>query len=140
MGFFLSDFGRIVPPAKFQQPGRCTPLEILRSIQFYSEAHDMPFIVIGGHAVNAYGISRQTGDLDLMVPVRHRAEWRQLMLRLKYTATQGDGGFARFSPPDLNDALGLLRAGVTGVTPEDLLALWFIRFEGTFSCFLQGLP
>jgi hypothetical protein len=143
----------------------------------------MPFMVIGGHAVNAYGISRQTGDLDLLVPLRHRAQWSQLMLRIKYTAIQDDDSFARFSPPDLtawpidfmfvddttfehlysdsslttigvaetrtvsarhllilkihalnqaqdhrvlkdlNDALGLLRAGVTGVTPEDLLAL-----------------
>ena len=143
----------------------------------------MPFMVIGGHAVNAYGISRQTVDLDLLVPLRNRAQWHALMLRIKDTATQDDDRFARYSPPDLaawpidfmfvddptfenlysesnpstigvaetrtvsarhllilkihamkqgqdqrtskdfNDALGLLRAGVTGVMPEELLAL-----------------
>lgn len=141
----------------------------------------MPFLVIGGHAVNAYGISRQTGDLDLLVPLRNRAQWHALMLRIKFSAIQDDERFARYIPPDLaawpidfmfvddetfeklhseskpanigvaetrtvsarhllilkihalnqdqshretkdfNDAFGLLRAGVTGVTPEELL-------------------
>lgn len=60
----------------------------------------MPFLVIGGHAVNAYGISRQTGDLDLLVPLGHQEQWQRLMRRIKYHADQDDDRFARFSPPD----------------------------------------
>jgi hypothetical protein len=35
-------------------------MEILRTISLYIEGRNMPFAVIGGHAVNAHGVSRQT--------------------------------------------------------------------------------
>jgi len=61
----------------------------------------MPFLIIGGHAVNAYGISRQTGDLDLLVPIAHKEKWHALMVRIKYDVIQNDDRFSRYSPPDL---------------------------------------
>lgn len=76
-------------------------MEILRSIQLYAESRDMPFLVIGGHAVNAYGIARQTADLDLLIPLAHRDRWCTLMERIKYHPDQLDDHFARFQPPDL---------------------------------------
>ena len=35
----------------------------------------MPFLLIGGHAVSAYGISRQTGDVDLPVQRSRKELW-----------------------------------------------------------------
>jgi hypothetical protein len=57
-------------------------MEILRSISLYADGKNMPFMVIGGHAINTYGISRQTGDLDLMVPLRTNPLWLELMGKL----------------------------------------------------------
>lgn len=73
-------------------------MEVLRTIALYVEGKNMPFVVIGGHAVNAYGISRQTGDLDFAVRASDQAAWATLMERLQMTATQSDGQFARYRP------------------------------------------
>jgi hypothetical protein len=61
----------------------------------------MPFAVIGGQAVNAYGISRQTGDLDLVVRWSDHEAWTALMAKLDYKAGQSDERFARFAPDSL---------------------------------------
>jgi hypothetical protein len=53
----------------------------------------MPFLVIGGHAINALGFSRHTGDLDLLVPLRSKGEWQALLARLRYTERQSDNFF-----------------------------------------------
>lgn len=76
-------------------------MEILRSIALYTEGRDMPFLVIGGHAVNAYGISRQTADIDLVVPLETKSQWLELMSKLKYSKGQNDDRFARFRPESL---------------------------------------
>jgi hypothetical protein len=73
-------------------------MEILRTIALYVEGKDMPFLVIGGHAVNSYGLSRQTGDLDLLVRERDRQAWIELMAKLHLKAGQSDDRFARFRP------------------------------------------
>lgn len=76
-------------------------MEILRTISFYTEDKDMPFILIGGHAVNVYGISRQTGDIDLVVPLSSKERWLPLLERLNYKCNQNDDRFARFEAKDI---------------------------------------
>jgi len=76
-------------------------MEILRTISLYVEGKDMPFVVIGGHAVNAYGLSRQTGDLDLIVPLTAKGLWLELMNKLRYRKGQDDDRFTRFRPEHL---------------------------------------
>ncbi len=76
-------------------------MEILRTIVLYVEGKDMPFAVIGGHAVNAYGIARHTADLDLAARSSDRDAWFTLMGKLNYTVGQSDGQFAKFSPGSL---------------------------------------
>jgi hypothetical protein len=73
-------------------------MEILRTISLYVEGKNMPFVLIGGHAVNAYGISRQTGDLDLLVQRSRKPAWEELLAKLRYTKGQDDERFARFRP------------------------------------------
>ena len=73
-------------------------MEILRTISLYVEGKNMPFAVIGGHAVNAYGISRQTGGLDLVVRGSNKKSWCELMDKLHFTSDQNDERFARFRP------------------------------------------
>ncbi|MCB0335165.1 MAG: hypothetical protein KDD62_02635 [Bdellovibrionales bacterium] len=57
-------------------------MEVLRTIALYAESKDMPFLVIGGHAVNAYGISRQTGDIDLLVPKEAHSAWDKMLSKI----------------------------------------------------------
>lgn len=63
----------------------------------------MPFLIIGGHAINVYGISRQTGDLDLMVPLRAKPLWLELMKKLRYQEGQSDQRFSRFRAVQLDN-------------------------------------
>lgn len=76
-------------------------MEILRTISFYTEGRAMPFLVIGGHAINSLGFARHTGDLDLLVPLRSKSQWQELLGRLKYVENQSDSKFSRFTPGDM---------------------------------------
>lgn len=67
----------------------------------YLEDKGMPFLIIGGHAVNAYGLARQTGDIDLLVPGENKADWDKLLVRLGYQPGQSDQHFARYTYRDL---------------------------------------
>lgn len=78
-------------------------MEILRSISLYTEDKAMPFAVIGGHAVNSYGIQRHTADLDLVVQLSAKDRWLELMNKLAYQKGQDDKRFARFRPRSLNN-------------------------------------
>ncbi len=76
-------------------------MEILRTIKLYCDAKNLPFLVIGGHAANAFGISRQTGDLDLLVRGSDKAQWQELLGKLRYKEYQSDQKFSRFSPDQI---------------------------------------
>jgi hypothetical protein len=73
-------------------------MEILRTISLYSDAQSMPFLLIGGHAVNAYGVQRQTGDIDLIVKSSHRKAWEDLFVKIRYQSDQSDDRFIRYRP------------------------------------------
>ena len=62
----------------------------------YADSHDMNFIVIGGHAINSYGLSRQTGDIDLLVDRAQSEQWHSLLENLDYRSGQKDERFARY--------------------------------------------
>ncbi len=71
-------------------------MEILREILSRTDPKLMPFLLIGGHAVNFYGISRQTGDLDLLVRLNDKTRWQDLLISFNYKIGQNDSNFARF--------------------------------------------
>lgn len=78
-------------------------MEILRTIKVYTDEKKMPFLVIGGHAVNAWGISRHTGDVDLMVPLEDKPQWLTLFRILRYEEGQSDDRFSRFRTESLDN-------------------------------------
>jgi len=73
-------------------------MEILRTITLYSDTQGMPFLLIGGHAVNAYGAQRQTGDIDLIVKSSQRKAWEDLFVKIRYQPGQSDSRFIRYQP------------------------------------------
>jgi hypothetical protein len=64
----------------------------------YSDAQSMPFLLIGGHAVNAYGVQRQTGDIDLIVKASQRKAWEDLFVKIRYQPGQSNSRFIRYRP------------------------------------------
>lgn len=78
-------------------------MEILRTISIFALERKIQFVVIGGHAVNAYGISRHTGDLDIVVPLNDKAIWLELMEKMRYQVGQSDDRFSRFRPVSLDN-------------------------------------
>ena len=76
-------------------------MEILRTIALYAEAKQKQFVLIGGHAIQFYGLARQTGDIDLLVCRDEKSWWVETIERLKYQVGQNDDFFALFRPVDL---------------------------------------
>ncbi len=64
-----------------------------------SREHNLPFLVIGGHAVSAYGFSRFTRDVDLLIPKEDFQRWLG-RLQLRGFALYHDGGsFMQLTSP-----------------------------------------
>ena len=59
----------------------------------------LPFLIIGGHAVNAYGYSRLTKDLDILIRREQRAEWLAVLGENGFSIKRDAGNFLRLSPP-----------------------------------------
>lgn len=78
-------------------------MEILRTIALYAEAKQKRFTLIGGHAIQFYGLSRQTGDIDLLVCRNEKAWWIETLERLRYQVGQNDEFFALFRPVELGE-------------------------------------
>ncbi len=57
------------------------------------------FLVIGGHAGNAYAPPRSTLDLDLMVRAADRGLWRELAEAEGYRLLNDGTSFVQFTPP-----------------------------------------
>ena len=50
-------------------------MNIFELLNRESETRNLPFLIIGGHAVNSHGYSRFTHDLDLLVQKHNRSDW-----------------------------------------------------------------
>lgn len=76
-------------------------MEILQVLTRESALAKKRFLVIGGHALNFHGISRTTGDLDLMVEREDLNFWRAILLRLHYTIYHETSAFIQSKSNDL---------------------------------------
>lgn len=50
-------------------------MSLLATIVNEANSKTLPFLVIGGHAVNAHGFSRFTKDVDFLVRRENSREW-----------------------------------------------------------------
>ena len=76
-------------------------MEILRTIHAAANTAQKRFLVIGGHALNVHGISRSTGDLDLMVETKDLDFWREFLVGLGYEVFHESSGFLQSKPGTL---------------------------------------
>jgi hypothetical protein len=74
-------------------------MNIFEMLDRESRQRGLPFLIIGGHAINAYGYSRFTKDLDILVNQEQREAW-EVALQQNGLALFHDGGsFLRFTAP-----------------------------------------
>jgi len=73
--------------------------QLLRAIVDEAAQNHLPFIIIGGTAVNAFGHARMTLDLDLVIPRSDVELWSSLLGKLGYRRVPGQILFAQFAPP-----------------------------------------
>ena len=72
---------------------------LFATLEQEARQRELPFLVIGGLAVNFYGYSRDTADLDLLVCGDQRSAWLQLLATLKYAVFHDADTFVQLSPP-----------------------------------------
>lgn len=72
---------------------------LFEQINRQARQQGLDFLVIGGLAVNFYGYSRETADLDLLIRRDARAAWGGLLSRLGYTVEQDAEAFVQLAPP-----------------------------------------
>lgn len=73
-------------------------MKILATIAERAAAEGLPFLVIGGNAVIAYGYPRMTRDIDLLVRDSDRRAWDTLITSLDYTPHQIARAFHMYNP------------------------------------------
>lgn len=75
------------------------PPDIFALVADASEKQGLPLLVIGGHAVNAYGYIRTTVDADFLVCNHDFAAWRRVFESLGYQWQGQTEAFAKLLPP-----------------------------------------
>lgn len=77
-------------------------------MSFFATIHEeaarrkLRFLVIGGLAVNHYGYSRDTSDLDFFISQNDRAQWIEMLAGFGYTSHHDGGNFIQYTPPAHN--------------------------------------
>ena len=59
---------------------------------------NLPFLLVGGHAVILHGVPRFTRDIDIMTTDEWRDEWRELIEDLGYRKFHAVDAFEQFEP------------------------------------------
>jgi hypothetical protein len=72
------------------------PVNIIHS---KAEQQGLKYLVIGGHAVNAYTTVRATVDVDLLVCRDDVEKWTELLKGEGFRMKHDAGSFRQFSPP-----------------------------------------
>jgi hypothetical protein len=101
-------------------------VKILATIATRAAAEGLPFLVIGGNAVIAYGYPRMTRDLDLLVREDDRRAWDALITSLGYQPHQIMRAFHMYNPGGLQAPavdLMLVDAGTFGKLSADALTV-----------------
>lgn len=69
-------------------------------IQREAQARKLQFLIIGGHAVNFHGVSRETADLDLLICREDRLSWVEALRELGYGTFTERPNFMQFTAPE----------------------------------------
>lgn len=74
-------------------------MNLFDAIHEKARERQLRFLIIGGLAINHYGYSRDTSDLDLFISRNDRASWQDLLSGLGYSEYHDGGSFIQYRPP-----------------------------------------
>lgn len=74
-------------------------MNVLKVIADRAAQMELPFLIVGGHAVIRHGYDRVTFDLDLAVRRSEREAWLGLMKEIGYEFLDAGSAFLQFNPP-----------------------------------------
>jgi hypothetical protein len=74
-------------------------MNIFEVVDEVSKTCRLPCLIIGGHAVNAYGYSRFTEDVDILVCKNQRETWLSALAEKGFTLDHDGGGFLQMKSP-----------------------------------------
>jgi len=74
-------------------------MEFFPALEEEARKRNLQFLVIGGLAVNFYGYSRDTADLDLLICRDRATTWRELFSDSGYTVDRDAESFIQLAPP-----------------------------------------
>ncbi len=77
-------------------------MEILKVLSQKGGERGIFFVLVGGIALSAHGVSRQTGDVDLLIRVKTAKEWQEILEGLGYRIFHDHPAFKQFSPPRID--------------------------------------
>jgi hypothetical protein len=77
-------------------------VNFFQTIEKETRRRNLPFLVIGGHAVNLYGYARETGDLDFLVSKENRPSWNELFANLGYRIINDTENFVQMASDGKN--------------------------------------
>jgi hypothetical protein len=77
-------------------------VSFIATIHEEARRRKLRFLVIGGLAINHYGYSRDTSDLDIFISQNDRAGWLELLAELGYTNYHDGGNFIQYAAPAQN--------------------------------------
>ena len=77
-------------------------MSFLATIDQEATDRKLRYLVIGGLAVNFYGFSRETSDLDFFISQNDRLEWMNLLGKFGYKDFHDGGSFIQYQAPDKN--------------------------------------
>lgn len=76
-------------------------MKLLEELNRAAARDGLALLVIGGHAMNAHGVGRQTADLDLLIPLEDVERWKALLSSLNFRMVrQHQLAFAQFEPQE----------------------------------------
>ncbi len=78
-------------------------LESIRQIIRRANDNELPFLLIGGHAVILYGIPRFTRDLDLLIPEKNESDWTLFLKKLGYLPYHRTPAFVQFDTKKIDE-------------------------------------
>jgi hypothetical protein len=74
--------------------------DIFAAVARAASEHGLPILVIGGHAVNAYGYTRTTLDADFLICAEDHSAWRRVFEEAGYRWQMETDAFIKLRPPE----------------------------------------
>lgn len=74
-------------------------MTLFQTLEREAGSRGLGFLIIGAHAVNQYGYSRDTSDLDLLIRRSDRQAWLSLFSSLNYRIQDEKPGFLQLEAP-----------------------------------------